>query len=426
MKIATKSRSIQAIATVLFLAASASAVPTPDALTGRYYEFDESLINWDAARFDASTQSFSSATGHLVTIGDERENRVVQGLGGSNDKWLGLTDSESVSLIDAFDLSTLGTFEAGDTSSLPLPPPNTAPGVGERGAGFAWITGEPFLYQRWNSGTPSNSIATGGSDAVRMNTAGQWVDEWAGSTLGQNDALRRYVVEFDITLTQNRFQWIERQPAASFNGGNVNVLAQAISLMSLPDGHVDIDVQLEADVYVISHHDLDLGGGFDRITRSPFLSDVVGTNDDDFAIKATAMVEIPEAGDWTFAIMAGDGFRLSIGDNLFSSAGGSMPSGPAKLTRAADGTLTAAPGGSGDTFYFPTAGVYPLELITFEADMFAFIQLLGAQGNLSVFDIDTYRLVGDELNGGIRIVVPEPGTVLIVGLATFLMMRRRP
>ena len=45
--------------------------PTPDPLTGRYYEESVTAKTWDEARVEAASRSFGGVTGHLATIGSE-------------------------------------------------------------------------------------------------------------------------------------------------------------------------------------------------------------------------------------------------------------------------------------------------------------------------------------------------------------------
>jgi hypothetical protein len=216
----------------LSLCESARAAPTPDALTGFYYEHESAPTTWDSARANAADRMFGSAPGHLITITSERENLISRYLGGIGEKHIGLTDATGVSMVDGFDYATLGTTEAGNTSGSPLPAAGNAPTSGERGFGFRWITGEPFTYQKWNAAEPNNAF--GNEDGVRNGQAGTWLDIGIGTTVGELDVLRGYLVEYNTILAQERFSILERRPAATFNSGNVNTLAQAIRFWHCP------------------------------------------------------------------------------------------------------------------------------------------------------------------------------------------------
>jgi len=382
-----------------------AADPTPDAVTGIYYQLESATAKWDDARFDAMSRLVDGQTGHLVAILNERENQIVNALGGSVDKWIGLTDSESTSTLDSFDMSSLGTEEMGNTSGFPLPTPGLPPTAFERGSGFAWLTTEPYNYQNWRAGAPGNQFEY---DAVFMIIGGQWQDADGGSTLGQPETfgptLKRYVIEWETALEQGIFRVVERRAAASFNSGsgNVSSLARADDLLAIPLGHSDLAAEFKAETFVISFQDPEAGGGVAEVTRTPFLSNQVGVNDEHFAWRATARVIIPNGGEWTFAVASGDGFRLKVGGNTFLGDGIDSAANP-RLTRSTSGTLTAAAGGSGDTFYFPTAGIYPLVLTGFESDFIGFNQLFAVEGDEESFDIDVFDLVGNELFGGLAL-----------------------
>lgn len=364
-------------------------------------------MTWDEARVEAAAGFFGGTAGHLATISDEIENSIVRFVGSPHERWIGLTDSTATSTIDGFDFSTLGTFEAGNTSGLPFPPPGMEPVSGQRGFGFKWITSEPYTYLPWRAGTPSDF--QGMTDGVHT-FLDTWQDNAAGATLGQpgigGPTLKRYAVEYDIDLDQNKFHVVERKAAATFNfgTGNVVTLEDADTLLSLPPSHMDVDRTEADDVFVISFHDPDIGSGLPNYVQAPYMVNEFGANDDNFAYRATARVMIPTPGEWTFAIASGDVYRLTIGDNEFIGAG-VLPAAPPQLTRPSDGTLTAAAGGSGDTFFFPSAGIYDLDLLTLESDFFGFIQLFGGPGNLTAFDKAMFDLIGDELNGGLELVV---------------------
>lgn len=397
---------------ILVAAVEVQARPTPDPISGHYYEDVPTFKTWDEARVDAKSRSFGGVAGHLATLSDMNENLIVQHLAGTAERWIGLTDSTSVSMLDGTDLGMLGTFEAGNTSGLPLPPSGMTPGLGERGAGFRWITGEPYTFVNWRPGAPGDAV--GGSDAVHTIVQGHWQDTPAGPTLAQpgpSPALKRYAVEYDVALEQPRFHVRERSAASSFNSGtgHIATVALAEELLGLPRNHTHVASQASGQAYVVSFHDPDLGGGLQDYVRHPYLQDVVGSNDEgDFAYQAIGRIEIPTAGDWTFGIMSGDRVQLRIGGNEFSTDG-TIASGPPRLTRASDGMLTAVSGGSGETFYFPSAGTYTLELTALERDFSAFIQLFAASAAPTSFDPLTFDLVGDVLNGGLALAAFTTG-----------------
>lgn len=130
----------------------------------------------------------------------------------------------------------------------------------------------------------------------------------------------------------------------------------------------------------------------------PFPNNTSG-DDNDFAIRATGIVTIPESGIWTFGTNSDDGARLRInGRNVIN-----------------DDTLHAPQ----DRFGVVTldAGQHELELIFFERGGGAEVELFAAQGNRSGFSATDFRLVGDVENGGLEITTsPTPGSTGISGL----------
>jgi len=143
---------------------------------------------------DAKGRSQGSMNGHLVTIGSAAENEFIRSIIGAA-AWIGLTDSTSSTF------SSLGTYEAGNTSGNPLPPAGETPEPGERGYGFAWVDNrisgsEPFTYQNWASGQPN--ATTDDEDAVEIsNTTGLWSDSKSGEG-SDTTVKRRFVVEYEM------------------------------------------------------------------------------------------------------------------------------------------------------------------------------------------------------------------------------------
>ena len=398
------------------LAVSAGAAPTPDPLTGHYYEEITTGKTWDQARVDAALLVLTNQPGHLATINNLNENLIVQHLGGTGEKWIGLTDSTATSTLDGFNLALLGTSEQGNTSGLPLPAAGVAPVIGERGSGFQWITGEPYTFLNWRPGAPGGSAV--GNDGVYVITQGVWQDAAAGTSVGEagGPTLRRSVVEYDVALSQERFRVTERLAAPTFNGnGSVPNLAEADRLLALSDTHADIFATATNRAYVLSFHDPDLGGGLFEFVRAPIFLNAVGVNENDIVFRASAQVVIPQAGEWTFAVASGDPFRLNVGSNKYTGDG-VLPTTPPRLTRPGlGGNLNAATGGSGETFYFPQAGVYDLYLTTLDSGFYAFYQVFAAPGNQTNYSAAEFDLVGDVLNGGLEITCQPrvPGTLAL-------------
>ena len=112
---------------------------------------------------------------------------------------------------------------------------------------------------------------------------------------------------------------------------------------------------------------------------------IVGVDQDNFAVEATATITIPAPGSWTFGVNSDDGFSLTIG-----SFGVAYPD-----PRGPSDTL--------QTFDFPAAGDYPLRLVYYECGGGSEVELFAAQGSFSGWDATHFRLVGDEANGGLGV-----------------------
>ncbi|NQU22838.1 MAG: PEP-CTERM sorting domain-containing protein [Candidatus Nealsonbacteria bacterium] len=368
-------------------------------IDGHYYQLGESTT-WDQARANAVATSLAGVPGHLVTISNEEENRLVQLL--SDDCWIGLTDATAVSSIDGWNpAAELGTAEGGATWSSPYPPAGEVPDEPtERGYGFRWIDGTPLVYQGWVSGEPNDA---GSAEDAAVSRPWGWNDHKAGSTLGQGDHRIPSVIEFDTVLGGHKFDVLERRSTIAMDH-----LAAARSLLDLPPGAPQIAAEETARLFALSLADPEAGDVSEDTIAVPFLTDTPG-DDDYFALRATTQLEIPTAGQWTFAIVHNDYAELAIGGWHYSTA----PS--------ASGTHL-------HTMHLD-AGPNPLELVFLERTGNAHLQLFAAEGTHDTFDPFIFRLVGDELGGGLHLV-PEPSTFILlavaaVGLLAYTRRRRK-
>lgn len=89
-----------------------------EAENGHYYQLLEGSTDWDAAR-----KKCIDECGHLVTIGDEKEQRIVEGIILNQSCWIG-----------AYLNKATGNWE--------------------------WVTKEEFGYTNWDEGEPNNRCGT--------------------------------------------------------------------------------------------------------------------------------------------------------------------------------------------------------------------------------------------------------------------------
>jgi hypothetical protein len=133
---------------------------------------------------------------------------------------------------------------------------------------------------------------------------------------------------------------------------------------------------------------LNTGGSANYGSDRTFPGLTLGVDQDNFVLEATATITIPAPGNWTFGVNSDDGFMLSVGSFTMSYPD---PRGPADTLQ---------------TFNFPAAGDYPLDLIFYECGGGSEVELYAAQGSFSSWNATNFRLVGDVANGGLAVQAP--------------------
>lgn len=119
-----------------------------------------------------------------------------------------------------------------------------------------------------------------------------------------------------------------------------------------------------------------------------WLMDRGTASSDYFALKATAWVTIPTAGTWTFGVRTDHGARLVVDGQVLITAN--------------------AGAGAADFFgqrYFD-AGVYSIELVTYEVSGPEEVEVFAAAGTLTAFD-NAFHLVGDTTQGGLAVTADQ-------------------
>jgi hypothetical protein len=367
------------------------------------FELNTTSLTWDNARVAAYNRAFLGVPGHLAAIGSAAENALLHQYGG--DRWIGLTDATAVSSLDSFDpLTSLGTGEFGNTSGLAYPPAGQTPGntAGtQRGEGWAWLTGEPLVYQSWGGGEPNNS---GNEDAAHMRGDGMWNDHHAGSTIGDTDHSLTSLVEYELGLADPLglpvLNYRERKANTGVFGQITN-LAKAEALLDLPGNSPGLASER---IGLADRINLLGAGGDGRFGNN----DAFLLGGDDFVSEARGYVHIPAAGQWTFGTNTDDGSGLWVGPF-------------AKID-----DVLAGPHDHLATFNFATSGWYPIRIVFFERGGGDEVELYAAQGSYSSWSAGTFALVGDVANGGLEVKpLPEPTTLALLGLGAALAACRR-
>ncbi len=152
-----------------FSAGAASCSPAGNVVVnpanGHCYEVVSTNVDWNQAKAAAAAMTFGGVQGHLATIADAQENAFIQALLGGATAWVGADQ----------------------------PPPFEVPGPDPNfGAGWQWVTGEPFVYTNWDGGEPNDCACTGSAeDALQFYGSGLWND------LPRGFNLAGYVVEYE-------------------------------------------------------------------------------------------------------------------------------------------------------------------------------------------------------------------------------------
>jgi hypothetical protein len=348
------------------------------------YEVVTTTTTWIAACNAANAKSQvgvngQTVYGHLVTITSEAENRFVRSIG-TTDSWIGLTDSENFA----------GTHEYGNTSGWGAPTEGQVPASNQRGAGFVWVTGEPFTYHLnvWDSGQPNNSGTYGQDGVMTTGSNGLWNDQPSGEG-SQTGTNRAYVIEYDLNLPS-------MGPAftvvAAATGTALSSISDGVALLNAGGGtyyNSPFINFIDPQSYAKGH----FGGCL------PFGGDDPSQVDTNFAVRVTATVRIPTAGTWTFGVNSDDGFRLKIDGATFTAVSGTgttMSGDTMEHAAARDRTV--------DSLGVATlsAGDHAVQLDYYQGAGGGGLEFFAASGSQTSFNA-SFRLVGDTRNGGLAL-----------------------
>jgi hypothetical protein len=177
---------------------------------------------------------------------------------------------------------------------------------------------------------------------------------------------------------------------------------------------------IAASTDVTQHYDFINFNKVNPPIRGKFPNDLAfpGTSGDqtNFAVEAMANIMVPSAGAYTFGVSSDDGFSLKVGS--FSS---SFPG----LRRGAE---------SYATFIFDQPGIYPVDLVFFQHEIAAELELFASPGSFTTFGQKgaNFQLVGATngalalANPGVGSSVPEPSSVamILLPISAILLKRR--
>jgi hypothetical protein len=346
--------------------------------------------------------------GYLASIHSAAENSYVHRIAGFGDVWVGLTDREGLAP---------GAFESQTTAN-------------NRTLGWAWTSGEPFIFNNWGGGEPNDF--NGAEDAAHIRGDGLWNDNGAGAELGEGNPIFKYVIEYSYNsaapVGAANFVFPATGPpifpagpmpgpgggmgffsALEVRGlGGVGNVREAVQKILSGDGQ-----RFTADVPAVNHTDPQTNATAGMFNpKAPFLSNT-GGDDNDIQALFKGRIRVEEAGHYTFGVQSDDGFALRIHGAQWISAHG------AGILDANDlsGSTLAHPGPTGNSntrgIVFLDRGLYDLELVSFENGGGAWWELFAAKGQFQNFgDTNTWRLVG-------HVAAPTPPRdIVLTGPAT--------
>ncbi len=136
--------------------------PAQNPANGNYYAVVATNLSWSGANAEAQGTLFQGVPGHLATFTSQAE--IDWALANLNVQrpWIGLSQNLN------------------------------SPNYSEPAGGFEWVTGEPFAFDNWSPGEPSNNNQGQSEEFVEMFGNGAWNDatEVHGPT-------NQYIIEWE-------------------------------------------------------------------------------------------------------------------------------------------------------------------------------------------------------------------------------------
>jgi|GEM_PF-1864259 len=356
---------------------------------------------WEAHQVAIAADDPSGLTaskGHLVHVESSQENFAVNGITGRVDTWIGLSDFN----------------EDGEANSFT----NAEEAASDRDFGWTWVNatsmdmspvGEPpFVFERFANGQPDD--AGDGEDAVRLSADTFWADDPSGipGALQDPSPPRVYVIEWDtesatpVTVASETVTVVSPTLPEVFPGPDPVVgewsfrliedlgldemgepiqvlnLGQAVSIaQAVVDGNPDGFRVTDGTSATLNHSDPGEPGRLGSFLNENDLMGSSGVND--AVVVATATIQVPVAGGYTFWGRSDDGFALRLPGREFIRAAGVGQVDPFDTSTLIADALT------GDTntrgFVELEAGEQVIEYLFFERGGGLYLELAAVAGD---------------------------------------------
>jgi hypothetical protein len=349
----------------------------PNGKWNRIELLDRAQATFDDARARAEAMTFEGSPGHLATPRSIEENRHLTGLlsaarplgGDSANAWFGVADSAV----------------EGEWRQLDADNTHVWQGAGS-GAGGAAVGG---AFTRWNGAVePNNSNNEDAGEMIRGGNAtmGRWNDGTAGNTTN----MKMFFVEYETQLDAR-----PEIPALPILGSDFSVHmvyghrgdiqhVRAVEALARSTGIGTHHHSRQATINFKDEGSLDglMPGG-----RAFPGSNTAVADENDFVLFAKGIVNITEAGVYTFGFHGDDGSQLRIPGRTFTTGINAPGTGDpvhAESDFVADGDVITypQPTGSGTVLgqVFLPVGHHPIEFSFFENGGGAHSELFAAQG----------------------------------------------
>lgn len=367
-------------------------------------------LTFDAARNNAGLTSFQptfgtallpqgqpygpNTAGHLVAITNATENAVMTQIA-LGTQHIGLTDSTVASTIDGYNYAALGTIEQGA---------NGANLVANGDPGFRWVTGESTAYKSWGGGEPNDF--NGIEDSADINDGGIWNDISSGSTVGQDDSqIKGGIIEYNVNVPSSIITTIDAWRVTYFKSGSTLIDSGAAANALI--GGFD---QASSATSYHTHMNITNNGGEGSFGGDLGVPGANGGDTDDYAVLATGLLVVTEAGNYQFGTTSDDGAVMSLDTNSDGIFDFFLSDDVLQGQGAADLSSVIALG----------AGLYSIQYRYWE-------RAGGDGGELSISkNGGAFFIAGNDEGGGLNVVqIPEPGVTVMGALAALGLLARR-